>query len=280
MTGHESMASRWQGLMVAGVLAAMVLGGMMLGGCAYRRGVAVPLKEPETGWPARSAIDVQNFHGSVTVVVDPTLDRIVPSASAGARQNLLNGVQWRPAEAVSVVMDVKEQNGGQVLVVRSGAVWPDPEDVWVDLTIRMPSCNGVIIWNRGGPVELVGVSGAVHVENGPLDPIPGRGAGRSDGRIELRTDAAMTEPVALVTTRGTVVYQVGPNSTGMFELVSGDRPTQFYCREVRPDQTTVKGNNLTVQLNGGHNPVMLRSDEGLVRAKVVEDAATFTNHLR
>jgi hypothetical protein len=25
---------------------------------------------------------------------------------------------------------------------------------------------------------------------------------------------------------------------------------------------------------------MLRSDEGLVRAKVVEDAATFTNHLR
>lgn len=283
MLGTGSGASRRVGNGVAlcwGVLlVAAVLMGMGLGGCASRKKIEVDLREPATGWPQRAAIDVQNFHGSVTVIVDPRLDRVIPTATAGTRQSLERGFQWRPAEAVSVVMNMEEQEGGQVLVVRTGAVWPDPDEVWVDLTIRMPACDGAIIWNRGGPVELVGVSGAVHVENGPLE-VAGRGEGRSDGRIELRTNEPMTAPVALVTKRGTVVYQVGPNSTGMIELVSGDRPVEFYSPGLRPDMVSGDGKRMTVQLNGGQNPVMLRSEEGLVRAAVLDEPVEYRNRWR
>jgi hypothetical protein len=253
---------------VLAVAAVTALGGA--GGCAYKRSIDVSVKEPAEGWPERSALDVQNFHGSVRIIVDPSLERIVPTAVAGARQPWSEGIQWRPAEAVSVVMDVERQPGGNVLKVRTGAMWPNPEEVWVDLTIRVPACSGVTIWNRGGLVELVGVSGAVQVENGPVE-LPDGSLGSSNGDILLRTDQAMLEPVALVTSRGSVLYQVGPNSAGMFELIAEGGKEEFHSPLLRPDRMEHDGRTLRASVNRGTNHVLLRSDDGWVRAEIIED---------
>lgn len=263
--GSGRVVNAWIGGMLVLLVAAATLQG-----CAYRRSIDVAVKEPAEGWPERSALDIQNFHGSVKIVVDPKLDRIVPTAVAGARQPWTEGINWRPAEAVTVVMDVERQSGGNVLKVRTGALWPNPEEVWVDLTIRVPQCSGVTIWNRGGPVELNGVSGAIQVENGPLELSDGS-RGSSDGHIILRTAEPMTEPVALVTSRGSVLYQVGRNSRGQFELSAPGGREEFSSPGLLPERTQHDGQTLRVWLNGGTNHVLLRTDDGKVRAAVLED---------
>jgi hypothetical protein len=139
--------------------------------------------------------------------------------------------------------------------------------VSVDLTIRVAKADGIVVHNAGGPVELVRVGGAIHVENGS--------GGRPGGDVQVRTGDAMTKPSTLTTTSGTVLYQVGPGSTGTFNLMTDKGDVQFSSRlgevsGVIPEPTRWRG-----VLNDGTNPVVLHSGDGLVRVHVIENAATY-----
>jgi hypothetical protein len=257
---------------VGAVVAGAVWCGGSMSGCTFRRPVEVSAGLTSEDWSPQTAVDVRNFHGSVTVVVDPTLERGEPTAVAHAAPPVSAMADSKATESVTVTADLVKQEGGRVLKVRTGTTWKDERDVWVDVTVRVPSCAGATVWNRGGPVEIVGVCGAVQVDNGPL-------AG-SGGRIELRTAQAMTEPVTLVTSEGSITYQVGPNSTGMFTLESGSGRTEFLSYAARPENMMTDGRSTTAYLNGGRNPIVLRSDKGSVRAMVMEEPQAYRDKTR
>jgi hypothetical protein len=114
------------------------------------------------------------------------------------------------------------------------------------------------------------VEGAIQIENGAM--------GKSKGTIRLRTSRAMTAPVTMTTDVGSVIYQVGPNSTGAFQLESGNGTATFGCLAAVPAKVSVDTRNrTTATLNGGTNPVIMRTGNGLVRAEVSVDPEAYTN---
>jgi hypothetical protein len=250
-------------------MVAVVVGVGGAGGCSLRRPVDLDLPVPADGWASRTAVDIRNYHGSVLVMVDERLTEAEVSAVAGAKPPIESAADSRATESVTVVADWVEQEGGRVLRVRTGSTWPRPEEVWVDIAVRMPSCQGATIWNRGGTVELIGVEGSLQVENGAF--------GSSDGTIRVRTDKPMTQPVSLTTDRGSVIYQVGPNSTGAFDLSSGTGRASFQTIVPPSGPSRADKGRAMAVINNGHNPVVLRSDAGTVRASVMADPMAYTN---
>jgi hypothetical protein len=92
--------------------------------------------------------------------------------------------------------------------------------------------------------------------------------------IVVRTGQTMTEPVTLTTTKGDIYYQIPPPSTGVLDLLTLDGPAELRAEggrltDVRPTYSWWQG-----VLNGGTNPVVLRSGNGMVRVTVLDNAGT------
>jgi hypothetical protein len=240
----------------------------LVGGCGRQR-IRPTVAEPETGWDAPTAVDVENFYGSVTIRVDPQVKSVRPVAVVRTSWSTDLGNRQAAKDSVTVTARTVVEGGRTVLRVRTSSNWKDPTQVWVNLKIVMPRCDGLRVWNRGGKVKLIGVAGAVLVDNGP----------RFDDRgdIELRTGAPMTEPVALVTGRGSVVYQIGSASSGQFDLTSETGQVEFESPVVKPDAMHTDGKRVTATLNSGANAVLLRSGHGLVRVFVTDDPVAYAN---
>jgi hypothetical protein len=109
--------------------------------------------------------------------------------------------------------------------------------------------------------------------------IDNTGAG---GDVTVRTAAAMTESVNVRTSAGRVLYQVGPGSTGKFELTSDSGQAKFDSQVGVVRQAKSEPGHYRGQLDGesstaiGVNPVMLHSGAGDVMARVIPNAMTFT----
>lgn len=114
------------------------------------------------------------------------------------------------------------------------------------------------------------MSGAVQVENGPVE-LPDGSLGSSNGDILLRTDQAMLEPVGAgdQPRLGAV-----PGRAQLGGDVRTDRrggKEEFHSPLLRPDRMEHDGRTLRASVNRGTNHVLLRSDDGWVRAEIIED---------
>ena len=86
----------------------------------------------------------------------------------------------------------------------------------------------------------------------------------------------MTAPAMLRTTEGQIIYQVGPGSTGRFELLTDNGPApQFSSRIGKVEDVRPEPQRYTCIYNGGDNPILLHSGDGLVRAAVMVDAGEY-----
>jgi DUF4097 and DUF4098 domain-containing protein YvlB len=221
--------------------------------------------------PGRSvAVDVTNFNGSVRVKVsdrykEPTV-RVRLEAPGGTRLSTKKTLQ----KSIYVGAEIVQQEGGSVLRVLSR---PSEEvarstETKVRIDIRLPKCDGVLVHNSGGIVRLLGVTGGIQVENGS-----GATAG---GDIDLRTGDPLVDPVALMTTEGNVLLQMGPNSRGALDITSesGDAMVRAYVGRLSDIKPTA--GHWTGTLNDGSNPIMLRTAKGTARVLIMENAATST----
>jgi hypothetical protein len=244
---------------------AVVAALLFTGGCGRAaRNTAVPVvglpPQPEYA----TLVEVDNFRGNVRVVVDPSRPpavwakprRVGPNAPrrAGELAELVH------VEAISSIED------GQRMLKVVTAPTTDPRDVAVDVTVRIARSAGTAVRNSGGKVELVRVSGPVHVENGI--------AGQVGGDVQIRTGAAMTGPVHVRTTTGSVLYQVGEGSSGAFDLRSEEGRAEFSSRLGRLTQVSSGQNWWRGVLDGGQNEIVLRGEK-LVRATVMRNAGTY-----
>lgn len=243
------------------LLVALVAG---LSGCASRQAIRVPITDVEVLAGTTPAVHVENWRGDVRVEVHSGLAEPQVRAVLGhVRQPALGeGEGDRPG--IWVAAEATSREGYSVLRVLAQ---PEPgadERARARLVVRMPACHGTLVRTSDGQVMLIGVEGSVQVENGLQS---GRG-----GRVEVRTDRPITEPVLIATASGDIHYQVGPGSAGDLDLSTGDGQIVVFARkgqirDLREGRTRWTGN-----FNEGRNPVVLRTASGRVTVAVIDRA--------
>jgi hypothetical protein len=260
---------------IAGVISlvlALVGAALPGGGCAQQEYVETGLPVPAGGWNTAIGLDIENFNGTVSVRVDPSVAEPVVVTSIYTSFSMTADENETAVAATKAGTTSEQQDGRAVLHVKSETSWRDPHQVWVNIDVTTPRCDGLRVFNRGGKVDISGISGAVLVDNGEF--------GDERGPIELRTGKPMTEPVALMTTSGSVFYQVPAGSTGRFDIQSADREPELDCSIQRMAEVHAESRAITAMVGNGENPVQLRSGHGRVRAFVMEHAGEYTNKFR
>lgn len=217
----------------------------------------------EPGGPKGPAVDVENFRGRVTLRVDAEADTVTVVATTEADRGIDDEELPAVADAVVVTAEAEEHGGLPVIVVRSTSARAEA-DHSVDIDIRMPECSGARVRNAGGVVKIVGVAGAVQVDN-------------TDGPIEVRTRHVLSSPVALTTTAGEVRCLVPPGSKGDITLESDDGRVAFDGPGVTGIRK-MKGTpgRFAAVIDGADNPVLLRTGSGFVLFRVVENPESYT----
>ena len=213
------------------------------------------------------ALDIENAFGSVNVVAAPRIT--APTVEARLRT-----VEWSgntdPATKgrdAWVSAETVEQGGRYILRILSDTPPDAGQRVQIDLIVRLPACDGVMIRNAGGPVRVKGARGSANIANGTAS-LPG-------GIVEYRTNHAIVDPVTITSTDHHVLYFVGPGSTGTLDLESGIGKVEVdqhfgVMTSVVPTPTTYDA-----IFNNGTNPVVLTAPQGKVEARFIENAAEY-----
>ncbi len=254
---------RWPLLLVVAVAMA---------GCSASRTYDITPSGDSLDLVRAPAIDIQNFHGNVTLEIDERLESVVTKVRAKiVGKDLDEETQQAMLDGLRVETRVESQAGGQVVrfVTDTDA---DPSLIRLDVRVAAPSCAGLRIENYGGRVDVRDAGGAIQITNASF-------AGTA-GPIRVRTNRPITAPVVMTTDYGPITYQITEASAGNFELTSGDQVPEFSARSIRPDSLEISGRTVSASLNGGGNPVLLRTDAGAVRVTVTEDATAYKNTLR
>lgn len=242
---------------------------VVLVGCkgVSRRAIDITGAEPSASQVV--AIDVTNFNGNVTIAADETQDGPSVNATVRGRKGLFRRFATQEqVNAIWIGAEMVEQEGGTVLRVLSRAddAVPGSERVRVNLRINVPACNGVLVRNAGGRVEIRNVDGAIQVDNGY--------AGSKGGQIDVRTARSLDAPIALTTTEGRVFLQTGPESAGELDVISEDGRATVRAHVGALDNVLVTSQRWRGVLNGGTNPVLLKTGKGDARLLVLENADT------
>lgn len=200
-------------------------------------------------------LDVENANGSVRVLVNRHFNAL--SIEARPVRSLVQQpsdwakvaeVDWAHAEYIP------GPEGRTVLRVTA-----DPQAMGtgyetVEIIIRTPACDGLLVRNQNGNVEATGIHGAVHVHSGF--------AGGRGGDVLVRTDHTIVDPVSLRSEHGTVAFYAAHSLAARFHLEAPEGETIFDApigrpSEIRPTPTTYAG-----VINRGEQPVDLFSGEG------------------
>lgn len=212
------------------------------------------------------SIEIENVRGVVTITVDPRITTPEVTGKVFANEDMTKPVREEAVLASSFTAEVVQTEGRPIVRVRGGP----PEDrlhaSTVEISVRLAACWGVTVKNAGGAVRMAGVAGPITVENGA-----GGGPG---GMIIVRTGQTMSDAVKLTTTAGDIYYQIPPSSTGAMDVLSLDGPatvriTGGRLTGVIPESSWYRG-----VLNGGRNPVVLRTGKGMARITVLDNAGT------
>lgn len=235
-------------------------------GCQRTALVKVPIEGMKIPREYPASVEVSNWNGNVQVYANDKYGepevrakaRALDTAAAGNLENLQTAVKIR---AVS-----SEEFGKRVFRVTGTIVGSNPA-IALDLQIRIPRAWGVRVVNAGGEVEIVGAGGPVTVENGS--------PGRPGGDIQFRSGIPITDAVAMTTSEGHVLYQVGPGSTGDIDLQAFDGTPEVDATSGSLQGITFTANHWRGTLDKGTNQIRLRSDKGDVRMLVIENAGTY-----
>ncbi len=237
-------------------------------GCRQLPSTAVPLTGQTIRPDLGVDVEVMNWNGAVSVVADPRYKQ--PEVRSQIRRLSKDGPkegELRSAVTAEAVSGI--ENGRRIIRVRTQPREGVTESqVAMDIVVRVARAQDVRISNSGGSINVAGFDGALTIVNGA--------EGRPGGRVLVRTQTGVTDPVSITTTSGDVIYKSGPGTKGTFELLSSGGSAQFEAQlgvvtEARPDPS---GNRYRAVLDGGQNPISIRTDKGIARVEIIENAGT------
>ena len=187
--------------------------------------------------------------GDTAVRIEPRFEIAIESQT----NSKLNEIEW------DVHMDPNDR-GGQTLTIdvrsKNPEAWFAGSDIEVDTarlgTVTIHTKRGkIIVDDNRGPTDL----STIH------------------GEIRVRTPWPMTQPCAMVTAQASISWCTRGESTGEFDCETVGGNIISYCRYGRWIMTDKDNdtNSLHATLNGGTNPIIMRTVDGDIRITIVED---------
>ncbi|MFO0827982.1 MAG: DUF4097 family beta strand repeat-containing protein [Phycisphaerales bacterium] len=205
-------------------------------------------------------VDLDIFAGDVTVVCRPE----AKDTEIALRR--IGTFGWgRSDEAVASLGDIHytatlERNDGRdTAVIRATTEHPEPHFQRVDVVITVPLLGAVKVRTARGDVW-------VEQNRGPADIVTSRGA------IRVMTPWKMDRSMTLVTSDGDVDLRIRGESCGRFdaETVGGKVKARIKYGQWLPLDQTNDSNRLHATLNGGTNPVVMRTSNADIMILVTE----------
>ena len=205
-------------------------------------------------------IDAQLFNGSVSMVVDPSLQVTEVSFTRRASHGWGRGSEAKSSlDDITTSAEIVPGALGPVLQVRATTTNVEPHFQGVDVEIRSSAIVNVVVNTSKGWVFARGVSGEIDIET-------------TDGDIRVLTAEPLTQPITLRCEGGNVDLRMRSESRGELrsEAVRGE-----VLQKIHHGTFVVRGgtddDTLIGTLNGGTNPIDLRAVDGDVRVMVVRD---------
>lgn len=207
-------------------------------------------------------VEVRSFAGKVSVVANP---RLRETRVWVERYSML-GFERR-AEVAGALREIdytvsleRGESGEEVLRVASECDSAERVLVGAAISIETPELDRVFIRTSRGDVEVLG-------NRGPVDIVT------SHGDVRVATAWPMLEPIRIMNTDGSVEYRVRAESSGLFDLaaVGGEvrqRGERGRWSKVDPGN---RRDRMVSSLNGGENPVLIRTSDGDISVAVVAD---------
>ena len=220
------------------------------GGCAHDK-TTLLLDAPVS---QRTALDISNPFGSVTVTVDPDADEIeIESRIKDNEAVEQNGDDDIPAVRVEAET-ISQGTGASVTHIEVVPNSANAATAQVALEVTVPSCDGVRV-SAAGDVVLDGVAGAISVET-------------TSGSIAVRTGAPVHNPVSLFTTHGDIVLALPSTSQGLLDVQTPLGMPIVRSNRDRLSETHAEKYKYTGVLNNSDNPITLRTGHGDARITV------------
>ena len=234
----------------------------LLGGCAPKI-----VDEPVTFELTRPAIDVDVFAGDVTIDVDSRYSATTVHLVRRTAHGMFRGDDARASlEHIDASAEMVGVAGVSIVQVRATTVDPEPHFQEVSVRITTPPPSSLRIRTTRGDIELRETSGLIDVATTEAD-------------INLRTTRPLTEPVAMTTSKGSITLRIPADSRGALDL-----ETVFGVAQIRiPDALTTNLSStgqgvIRATLNGGENPIVLRTTNETIRLEVVTDVVASGNY--
>ncbi len=209
---------------------------------------------------AGPAVDINNLRGNITLSIDEratdiTVKRKVRLDKDGPAHFDLELV----ASSVDVTVDVQDRGGLPAVAVTTTST-TDPAGFFVDLDIRMPSAEGLRIRSGGGVIRVSNIRGAVDIES-------------AKGSMEVRTPAALDQPISMVTGSGNIYLIVPPGVRGDITMRANGGKAYIDSDTTKAQFTktmTVTADSLSTAVNDGSNPINLQTTGGTIRLWILE----------
>lgn len=208
------------------------------------------------------AVEIDSFAGSVLVTTGSHLTETIVRVERAAVHGFSRYDEAGDALAeITYTVDLRRGDSGEEIV----AIRTDNGDAETAMTranviIETPELDRVRIRTTRGDVQVYDFRGGVDVVT-------------SDGDVRVATNWPARDAVSIVTRDGDVEYMVRGESTAAFDVETKNGEVSHRCRYSRVlavDQGN-RAHRFRGILNGGENPVVIRTTNGDVSIEVVPD---------
>jgi hypothetical protein len=160
-------------------------------------------------------------------------------------------------------VSLERRDGRDVILVRAVTQNPEPHFQHVDVRVVVPDLGTVRVQNGRGDVWIEN-------NRGPVDIVTNR------GKVRVMTPWPMTEPMTIVTSDADIDLRIRGESRGSFDA---DAMGGLVKSKIRKGAWTMTnevndGDTVIGTLNGGTNPVVLRTSNANVMISVVDKPVT------
>lgn len=255
------------GVLALGSVGCERMGGLRARMAANELAHSVEIKGDPVTIGRYTAVDVENPKGNVRVVALPKHEE----ARISFRVQKEHLLRWRSMrmklgfDPNGEYFTAEHINDGELstLVVRPTDLTIEGYRLPVNVTVYVPQCNGLRVWNTDGDVDVVGVSGVIDVRSGDEQ--------NEGGNIEIRTENSLHDTITAWTNDGDVTLVAGPDAGGTIELVAPRGRTSFWSKHGVTEHSRPEVGRWTGIWNDGTNSIRLETLTGNAKLMVVDN---------
>ncbi len=220
------------------------------------------------------SIDLDSFAGSVLVKANKNLSETLVTIERASRHGFPRyGDAGRALDLIDYTVSLdRGTSGEEIVVVRTNSSGTETVLGRANVRIETPELGAVRIRTSRGDVQVLENRGTIDIVT-------------SHGNVSVATPWPMRDSVSIMNREGDVEYRVRAESTGAFDLETVGGIVSTRCRYGRwmgadPENSA---DRVMAVLNGGDNPIVIRTSDGDIDVAVVSDpvgSAEFQAHNR